>query len=100
VDIGAEAGAKVSAAADGTVYTVYNDETMGMTVVIRHDGGYITRYASLAEEVSVKAGDKVNAGQVIGQVGSTALLENAVGEHLHFSVTCNGELMDPEAFLN
>ena len=100
VDIGAEAGAKVSAAADGTVYTVYNDETMGMTVVIRHDGGYITKYASLAEDVSVKAGDKVTAGQVIGAVGSTALLENAVGDHLHFSVTCNGELVDPETFLN
>lgn len=100
LDIGAEAGAKVSAAADGTVYTVYNDETMGMTVVIRHDGGYITKYASLAEDVSVKAGDKVSAGQVIGAVGSTALLENAVGDHLHFSVTCNGELMNPKDFLN
>ena len=100
LDIGAEAGAKVSAAADGTVYTVYNDETMGMTVVIRHDGGYITKYASLAEDVSVKAGDKVTAGQTIGAVGSTALLENAVGDHLHFSVTCNGALMNPETFLN
>ena len=100
LDIGAEAGAKVCAAADGTVYTVYDDETMGMTVVIRHDGGYITKYASLAEAVSVKAGDAVKAGQEIGQVGSTALLENAVGDHLHFSVTCNGELMNPKDFLN
>ena len=100
LDIGAEAGAKVCAAADGTVYTVYDDETMGMTVVIRHDGGYITKYASLAEAVSVKAGDTVTAGQEIGQVGSTALLENAVGDHLHFSVTCNGELMNPKDFLN
>ena len=82
------------------MYTVYDDETMGMTVVIRHDGGYITKYASLAETVSVKAGDTVQAGQVIGQVGSTALLENAVGDHLHFSVTCNGELMDPNDFLS
>ena len=100
LDIGAEAGTKVCAAADGTVYTVYDDETMGMTVVIRHDGGYITKYASLAEAVSVKAGDAVKAGQEIGQVGSTALLENAVGDHLHFSVTCNGELMNPKDFLN
>ena len=100
VDIAAQEGTPVCAAADGTVYTVYNDETMGMTVVIRHDGGYITKYASLAEDVSVKAGDKVTAGQTIGQVGSTALLENAVGDHLHFSVTCNGELMNPKDFLN
>ena len=100
VDIGAEAGTTVCAAADGTVYTVYEDETMGMTVVIRHDGGYITQYASLDETVSVKAGDTVTAGQVIGQVGSTALLESAIGDHLHFSVTCNGSLVDPGDFLN
>ncbi|MBQ8359325.1 MAG: M23 family metallopeptidase [Oscillospiraceae bacterium] len=99
VDIGAEAGTKVCAAADGTVYTVYEDETMGMTVVIRHDGGYTTKYASLAEEVSVKAGDTVTAGQIIGCVGSTALLESAVGDHVHFSVSCDGKVVDPAQFL-
>lgn len=99
VDFAAEAGTKVCAAADGTVYTVYDDETMGMTVVIRHDGGYTTKYASLAQEVSVAPGDKVTAGQSIGCVGTTALLENAVGEHVHFSVSCDGTLVDPMEFL-
>ena len=100
VDISAAAGTTVSAAAAGTVYTVYEDEEMGMTVVIRHDGGYTTKYASLAETVSVKAGDKVTAGQAIGTVGNTALMESAVGDHLHFSVSCNGELVDPAKFLS
>jgi len=100
MDIAGEVGAKVCAAADGTVYTVYEDDTMGMTVVIRHDGGYTTTYASLAEEVSVKAGDKVTAGQTIGTVGATALLESAIGEHVHFSVTCNGKPVDPKDFLS
>ena len=99
VDIGAEAGTKVCAAADGTVYTVYEDDRMGTTVVIRHDGGYITRYASLAENVSVKAGDTVTAGQTIGAVGNTALMENAVGDHVHFSVSCNGKTINPKDFL-
>ena len=99
VDIAAEAGTKVCAAADGTVYTVYNDETMGMTVVISHDGGYTTRYSSLAETVSVAAGDKVTAGQTVGTVANTALMETAVGDHLHFSVSCNGKIVDPSAFL-
>ena len=99
VDIAAEAGAKVCAAADGTVYTVYNDETMGMTVVISHDGGYTTRYSSLAEAVSVAAGDKVTAGQTIGTVANTALMETAVGDHLHFSVSCDGQIVDPAMFL-
>ena len=98
MDIAAEAGTPVSAAADGTVYTVCEDETMGFTVVITHSGGYTTEYASLAENVSVKPGDTVTAGQTIGYVGSTALLESGVGEHVHFSVSCNGERMDPSDF--
>ena len=100
VDIAAEAGTPVCAAADGTVYTVCEDETMGMTVVIRHSGGYTTEYASLGENVSVKPGDTVKAGQTIGCVGSTALLESGVGDHVHFSVTCNGDPMDPADFFS
>ncbi len=99
IDIAAEPGTEVCAAADGTVYTVYEDETMGTTVVIRHDGGYVTKYASLAEEVSVAAGQSVKAGDVIGTVGCTALLETAIGDHLHFAVTCNGAVVDPNEFL-
>ena len=99
IDIAADAGTKVCAAADGTVYTVYEDETMGTTVVIRHDGGYVTKYASLSQDVSVSAGETVCAGDQIGTVGCSALLETAIGDHLHFSVTCNGENIDPNAFL-
>ena len=100
VDIAAEEGSKVCAAAEGTVYTVYEDDTMGMIVVIRHQDGYITKYASLASEVMVKAGDAVAMGQQIGYVGNTALLESAIGDHLHFSVTRNDEPVDPAEFLN
>ena len=100
IDIAAAAGTEVKAAADGQVYTVYNDDTMGTTVVIRHEDGFVTVYASLAEEVAVSAGDQVTLGQTIGTVGETALLENALGEHLHFAVLCNDEQMDPAEFLN
>ena len=99
VDIAAEAGTKVCAAAAGEVYTVYKDDTMGYTVVISHSGGYKTCYASLSEDVAVKVGDKVTAGQTIGTVGNSALLESAIGDHLHFAVTCNGEEVDPADFL-
>lgn len=99
VDIAAGEGTPVCAAADGTVYTVYEDENLGMTVVISHGGGYSTRYSSLSQEVNVKAGDTVTAGQTIGKVGNTALMENAIGDHLHFGVSCNGKAVDPEAFL-
>ena len=99
VDIAAAAGTQVCAAGDGVVYTVYEDETLGMTVVIRHEEGYTTRYSSLAQQVSVKPGDPVAAGDPIGQVGNTALLENAIGDHVHFSVSCNGQPVDPAQFV-
>ena len=100
IDIAADAQTQVCAAADGTVYTTYMDETMGNTVVIRHADGYVTKYSSLSAELTVSAGDTVTLGQAIGTVGNTALLESAVGDHVHFSVTHNDEPMDPMAFLN
>ena len=99
IDLAAPAGTAVVAAADGQVYTVYEDERLGSTVVIRHDGGYTTRYCSLAPEVAVSAGQEVTMGQTIGAVGSTALMENALGDHVHFSVTKDDEPIDPMAFL-
>ena len=100
IDIAAEAGTEVYAAADGEVYTVYEDEQMGYTVVIRHQDGYATRYSSMHEAVAVKPGDNVIAGQVIGTVGNTALMESAIGDHLHFAVTCDGEIINPADFLS
>ena len=100
VDIAAEAGTPVAAAAAGQVYTVYEDDIMGHTVVIRHEDGYVTTYASLAEEMAVKVGDTVKLGQTIGSVGESALIETAMGPHLHFSVSCNDLAVDPAEFLN
>jgi len=99
VDYAAQAGTQVCAAADGTVSSVYEDETMGTTVIITHSGGYATTYASLGQQVSVSVGDKVSMGQTIGTVGQTALMESALGEHIHFSVVCNGKTVDPAQFL-
>ena len=99
VDIAAEAGAEVAASADGEVLRVFEDESLGWTVEIRHVGGYTTCYASLSEAVAVKEGDTVTAGQVIGTVGDTALVETAMGPHVHFGVTYQGQPMDPAEFL-
>ena len=99
VDLAAEAGAEVKAAADGEVYTVFEDDAMGTTVVIRHADGYTTKYASLAENVSVKPGDTVTMGQVIGYASDSAIVESTLGAHVHFGVTCNDEPVDPAEFL-
>jgi len=99
VDLAAETGTPVAAAADGEVYRVYEDETMGHTVVIRHSDGYTTCYSSLSSDVAVQAGDQVTMGTVIGYAGDTAIVENTLGTHVHFSVSCYDEPLDPAEFL-
>ena len=99
VDLAAAAGAPVKAAADGTVYTIYDDDSLGTTVVLRHENGYTTHYSNLAEEVSVKVGDKVKAGDELGKVGTTANIETASEPHLHFAVYRNNSPIDPTEFL-
>ena len=100
LDLAAEAGAEVVAAADGEVYAVCEEEALGHTVIIRHDEGYTTRYSSLGEEVFVKAGDKVTAGQAIGCASDSAITESTLGAHVHFSVTRHDVPMDPAEFLS
>ena len=100
IDIAAEEGTPVLASADGQVQTIYEDDTLGTTVVIRHTGGYTTQYSSLSEDVSVKVGDTVEMGQTIGTVGATDLVETAMGPHLHFAVTWQDQPMDPVEFLS
>ena len=68
-------------------------------MVIRHEGGYTTRYSSLDQNIPVSAGDAVTMGQTIGYVSATALVETAMGSHVHFSVSCKDIPMDPADFL-
>ena len=100
MDFAAEAGTAVKAAARGTVYTIFTDDSMGTTVIIRHEDGYVTTYSSLAANTAVTVGQEVALGQTIGYVGTTALLETALGDHVHFSVTYNGKPVDPESFFD
>ena len=100
IDLAAEDGAPVAAAADGEVYTVYEDDTMGHTVVIRHNDGYTSCYSSLSDKLEVKPGDKVVMGDTIGYAADSAIVESTLGSHVHFSVTHYDEPMDPEEFFS
>ncbi|MDY3281258.1 M23 family metallopeptidase [Dysosmobacter sp.] len=99
IDIAAAPGTDVLAASAGTVLSVADDDLLGTTVIIGHSGGYQTTYASLQGSPTVRAGDHVSAGQIIGAVGTTSLIEGSSGPHLHFSVSKDGDLVDPEEYL-
>lgn len=100
VDYGAEAGTPVLAAADGTVTAVKEDDLMGCTLVLRHSGGYETTYSGLAQMPELAVGETVELGEQIGEVGTSALAETALGPHVHFSVTYQDMPMNPEDFLS
>lgn len=98
IDYAAQTGAKVLAAADGTVEAVFCDDFYGQTVTVRHAGGYLTQYANLAEEVLVTVGQTVKMGDPLGSIGQTALVEIAAQPHLHFAVYCGDLSVDPAEF--
>ena len=99
LDLAAALGTKVTAAADGTVSALYQDDFMGTVVEINHGNGLISRYANLAEVPTVKIGDKVKTGAVIGSVGATAAMESSLPAHLHFAMYLNGSPVDPRSRL-
>lgn len=102
VDITTSAGASVSAAADGVVEKVWEDPLMGTCVSIAHDGDSVTYYKNLSETLAdgIKKGAAVSAGQLIGTVGDTAMIEVAQDPHLHFEMTVGGSLVDPSEYFS
>ena len=99
IDIAAMDGDLVCVTQDGTVTAVYEDDYLGSVVVVSHEGDISTLYANLSETPSVAVGQKVSAGDVIGQIGGTALLETAEEPHLHFEVFREGKSVDPLSYL-
>ena len=100
VDLAAEVGTEVLAAAEGHVARIYEDEQFGMTVVLSHGNGYLTGYSNLNEEIPVSVGDSVSAGAVLGHVGSTAGTESASQPHIHFALYQNEKALNPEDYWN
>lgn len=99
IDIAAQAGEYVRAAAAGTVTEVYDDVLYGTTVVIDHGAGLVSYYANLQAVPVVRVGDSVLAGDTIGAVGQTAICESAQPPHLHFAMSLNDESVDPAAYM-
>ena len=97
IDIVTEEGAQVFAAADGTVAQIWEDPMMGQCIAITHTGDCVTIYKNLASDIAtgIEIGSEVQAGQLIGVVGDTALIEIAEEPHLHMEMTVKGLAVDP-----
>lgn len=96
IDIGANAGTPVTAAASGQVIlSTYSDNGYGNYVIVRHGDGSETLYGHLSERYVV-LGQNVNQGEVLGAVGCTGW---CTGNHLHFEVHVGGGPVDPMGYL-
>jgi len=95
VDIAADTGTAVSACARGEVVLAAELLLSGNTVVVNHLPGVCSVYYHL-DRISVAEGSTVEAGQILGEVGSSGL---ATGPHLHWEVRVGGVASDPSAFV-
>jgi len=95
VDMAAPKGTPVYAAKSGKVTAAGWDGQMGNYVSINHGDGFASIYMHMTHFI-VSSGSYVNAGQVIGYVGSTGL---STGPHLHFGISYNGTYVNPMAYV-
>ncbi len=97
LDIVTEENAPVYAAADGTIARIWKDVLMGYCVAVQHNGGALTVYKNLGEELptGIAEGVTVRSGQLIATVGESAMVEIAEEPHLHFELVIDDLSVDP-----
>lgn len=95
LDIAAPRGTPVRAAQSGEVIETGDYFFNGKSVFLDHGQGLLTFYFHL-DRIDVEPGQRVTAGEVVGTVGSTG---RATGPHLHWGVSLNRVMVDPDLFM-
>lgn len=101
LDFAADAGTEVVACLDGTVESItVGDILDGTKVVLAHANGIKTTYYFIDAAEGLSVGDTVERGDVIGTIAEPVGSEYKEGAHLHFEITQDGELADPNDYLD
>jgi murein DD-endopeptidase MepM/ murein hydrolase activator NlpD len=97
-DYAANRGTPIRATSDGQVTRASRYGSFGNLIIIKHDGGFETKYAHLSKYANgIKKGSRVRQGDIIGYVGSTG---GATGPHLHYEFLVGGVHQDPRTILD
>jgi murein DD-endopeptidase MepM/ murein hydrolase activator NlpD len=96
LDIAEPQGTPIHAAGAGLAYPLPDPARYGNFVIVQHAGGYATVYGHMLRQ-NVTWGQRVQAGDVIGFVGTTG---NSSGPHLHFEVRFLATAYDPAPYLD
>ena len=102
IDISAQMGASVCAAADGVIAQIWEDPMMGQCISIKHAGDGMTIYRNLSATlpVGIAEGVTVRAGQLIANIGESAMVEIAEEPHVHFEVMVGDDYVNPLDYLS
>ena len=98
IDIKGKSGIDVKCPADGKVTEARDDSLTGKTVTVDHGKGYVTTVYNLGK-ISVKKGQQVKAGDVLGTVGISAPVEAAEDAHVHFEMKKDGKYVNPGEYI-
>lgn len=99
VDIACEDGGQVCAIGDGVVTDIFFDDLTGYCLTIDHGNGLTSTLRGLMKNATVKKGDSVKMGAVVGGGGSTMASESKMAPHIHLEVARDGQLIDPLSIL-
>ena len=100
VDFVASDDTHVYAITNGTVSNTYTNYLEGTVIEIAHSNGLVSIYKSLDSNITVKVGDTVSAGQIIGNVSESMAQELNTGAHLHLEMKLNGVKINPSDYLD
>jgi murein DD-endopeptidase MepM/ murein hydrolase activator NlpD len=95
IDLAANTGTPVKAAADGKFTSVSYSAVFGNYLIITHSGGFQSMYAHL-NSIEAKEGERVVQGEKVGTVGNTG---RSTGPHLHFAIYKNGRTVNPLEYI-
>lgn len=95
VDIMAPVGSPVRSPAPGLVIFAGQDVEGGLAVMVDHGGGYVTSFSHI-QDLTVKYGQKVERGRILGEVSQDP---RSTGPHLHYEVRLRGAPVDPRGYL-
>ncbi len=99
VDIASAKGSEVYSVFAGTVTEVYNDDSLGFMVEVTGKNGMTAVYGNLKSDPIAKEGARLNAGDLIGYVGDTAVSECGDRSHVHFELLKNDKYVDPKDYV-
>lgn len=97
-DYAAPTGTPIRATSDGQVTRASRNGSFGNLVIVKHAGGFETKYAHLSKYANgIKKGKRVRQGDIIGYVGSTG---SATGPHLHYEFLMGGVHQNPRTIID